>query len=337
MATHILIDTANVYTRARHVTRGTIEDKVGMALHITINSIKKAWSDFNGDHVIFGLEGRSWRKDFYEPYKKNRLVSKMKLTPREQEEDAAFWESLADFQTFVKEKTNCTVLQHKKLEADDVIAWWIMMHPNDNHVIISTDGDYAQLLAPNVKIYNGVSGVTTTDKGYFDAYGKPVKDKDGNEKGAPDPAWLLFEKCMRGDVSDNVFSAYPNVRTKGTKNKVGLLDAFADMHSKGWAWNNMMLQRWTDHEGVERRVIDEYTRNTTLCDLKKQPDDIKNIIKNTILESIAEEKNISQVGTRFIKFCNSYNLVKLVDQSSYYTHIFNSGYTSNGVSEEHVN
>ena len=37
---------------------------------------------------------------------------------------------------------------------------------------------------------------------------------------------------MRGDTSDNVFSAYPGVRVKGTKNKVGLQDAFEDKESK---------------------------------------------------------------------------------------------------------
>ena len=47
-----------------------------------------------------------------------------------------------------------------------------------------------------------------------------------------DPEWLLFEKCMRGDTSDNVFSAYPGVRKKGTKNKVGLLKHIADQRAQ---------------------------------------------------------------------------------------------------------
>ena len=34
---------------------------------------------------------------------------------------------------------------------------------------------------------------------------------------------------MRGDSTDNVFSAYPGVRTKGTRNKVGLQEAFEDL------------------------------------------------------------------------------------------------------------
>ena len=59
MATYILVDTANTFFRARHVVRGDIDTKVGMALHITLNSIKKAWQDFNGSHVVICLDRKS--------------------------------------------------------------------------------------------------------------------------------------------------------------------------------------------------------------------------------------------------------------------------------------
>jgi len=39
--TYILVDTANTFFRARHVVRGDADIKLGMALHITFNSIKK--------------------------------------------------------------------------------------------------------------------------------------------------------------------------------------------------------------------------------------------------------------------------------------------------------
>jgi 5'-3' exonuclease len=325
--TYILVDTANTFFRARHVVRGDISEKVGMSLHVILNSVRKAWKDFDGSHVIFCLEGRSWRKDHYAPYKRNRQEARDALSPRDAEEDKVFWETFDDFKNYIHEKTNCTVLQHPNLEADDLIAGWVQSHPNDNHVIISTDGDFAQLIAPNVKQYNGVTGVTTTHEGYFDEKGKRVKDKKtGEEKSAPDPEWLLFEKCMRGDTSDNVFSAFPGVRTKGTKNKVGLLEAFADRNSKGWAWNNMMLQRWTDHEGVEHRVLDDYARNVTLCDLTAQPADVKLLIKDTIDAEIAKEKNISQVGIRLIKFCATYDLVKVSEQAQSYSDPLNARY-----------
>jgi 5'-3' exonuclease len=325
--TYILVDTANTFFRARHVVRGDISEKVGMSLHVILNSVRKAWKDFDGSHVIFCLEGRSWRKDYYAPYKRNRQDARDALSPKDAEEDKIFWETFDDFKDFIHDKTNCTVLQHPQLEADDLIAGWIQSHPDDNHVVISTDGDFAQLIAPNVKQYNGVTGVTTTHEGYFDEKGKRVKDKKtGEEKAAPNPEWLLFEKCMRGDTSDNVFSAYPGVRTKGTKNKVGLTEAFDDRNSKGWAWNNMMLQRWTDHEGVEHRVLDDYSRNITLCDLTAQPENIKQLIKDTIKAEIDKEKNISQVGIRLIKFCATYDLVKVSEQAQSYSDPLNARY-----------
>ena len=325
--TYILVDTANTFFRARHVVRGSLEDKVGMSIHTVLGSVRKAWRDFNGDHVIFCLEGRSWRKDYYAPYKRQRAEARAAHSPREQEEEKVFWETFDEFKTFIHDKTNCTVLQHPQLEADDLIAGWIQSHPEDSHVIISTDGDFAQLIAPNVKQYNGVMQITTTHEGYFDEKGKPVKDKKTNEpKGAPDPAWLLFEKCMRGDTSDNIFSAYPGVREKGTKNKVGLREAFADRESKGYSWNNMMLQRWTDHEGVEHRVLDDYNRNVVLCDLSAQPDDVKALIKEAIDTEIAKEKNIPQVGIRLLKFCAEYDLQKVSEQVQSYAEPLNARY-----------
>ena len=327
MATYILVDTANTFFRARHVVRGSLEDKVGMSLATVLGSVRKAWRDFKGDHVVFCLEGRSWRKDHYAPYKRQRTEARAAQSPREAEEDRVFWETFDQFKEFITDKTNCTVLHNQQLEADDLIAGWIQSHPKDTHVIISTDGDFAQLIASNVKQYNGVSQVTTTHEGYFDEKGKPVKDKKTKEvKPAPNPEWLLFEKCMRGDTSDNIFSAYPGVRVKGTKNKVGLTEAFEDRANKGWAWNNLMLQRWTDHEGVEHRVLDDYTRNKLLCDLTEQPEEIRKIINETINTATTAEKNIPQVGIRLMKFCAAYDLQKINEQVQSYADPLNARY-----------
>jgi 5'-3' exonuclease len=325
--TYILVDTANTFFRARHVINGDADIKLGMAFHITLNSIKKAWQDFNGSHVVFCLEGRSWRKDYYAPYKRNRSDARAAHNEKEQEEERVFWEAFDKFKEFVTEKTNCTVMQHPRLEADDLIAGWIQNHPNDNHVIISTDTDFVQLIAPNVKQYNGVSETTITHLGYFDKKNKPVIDKKTKaEKPAPDPQWLLFEKCMRGDTSDNVFSAYPGVREKGTKNKVGLREAFGDRNSKGFNWNNLMLQRWTDHEGKEHRVREDYDRNRQLIDLTAQPEDIRAIINESINQAVTADKNVGQVGVKLMKFCGLYDLKKISDQAQGYAEPLNARY-----------
>ena len=235
--TFLLVDSMNMFFRAKHVARGNDMDmKIGMAMHIMFNSVKKAWRDFNGTHVIFCLEGRSWRKDFYTPYKANRKVTMDKRSVREQEDDELFFESYNDMVEFLDKRTNCSVVQQPNAEADDLIATWIQQHPDDNHVIISTDSDFYQLLAPNVTQYNGTTDQIVSLEGFKNAKtGEWVIDKKTKEEKVPvDPKWVLFEKCVRGDSSDNVFASYPGARLKGTKNKTGIREAYDDRASSGY-------------------------------------------------------------------------------------------------------
>jgi hypothetical protein len=132
---------------------------------------------------------------------------------------------------------------------------------------------------------------------------------------------------MRGDTSDNVFSAYPGVRTKGTSKKVGLTEAFEDRRSKGFAWNNLMLQRWRDHEGKEHRVLEDYERNRRLIDLSYQPNHIKEIISMSIAEATGENKNVNQVGVKLMKFCGLYDLKKISEQAQSYAEPLNARYS----------
>lgn len=265
---------------------------------------------------MFCFEGRSWRKDFYEPYKKNRSVARASLTEAELEEDRLFWEAFDNLKKFIFENSNCTALQHNELEADDLIAGWIQNHTDDEHIIVSSDTDFYQLLSNNVKQYNGITDELHTLEGIFNRKGERVIDKKTKEpKVIPNPEWLLFEKCMRGDTSDNVFSAYPGVRTRGTRNKVGLQEAFEDRHNKGYNWNNLMLQRWIDHNEQEHRVLDDYQRNRILVDLTAQPDDVKTKIIETVNAGQLQKTN-PQIGTKFLKFCGKYQLKKVSEQAS---------------------
>jgi 5'-3' exonuclease len=325
---YLIVDTANTFFRARHSAHRQSDtwDKLGFAIHVTLASVNKAWRDQKADHVVFCLEGRSWRKDFYEPYKKNRAVARAALTEKEAEEDKMFWEAFDDLKTFLSERTNCTVLRHEHLEADDLVAGWIQAHPQDHHTIVSSDTDFHQLLAENVNQYNGVADELHTLQGIFDKKGKMVIDKKTKEpKKIPDPKFILFEKCMRGDPTDNVFSAYPGVRTKGSKNKVGLIEAYADMDKKGFSWNNMMLQSWTDHNGVEHKVLDDYQRNRTLVDLSAQPDNVRTWINETIITN-SITKNRPMVGAQFLKFCGKYDLAKLSENAAAIGTILSAGY-----------
>ena len=326
---YALIDTANTFFRARHVaSRNTdLSEKIGMALHLTLASVNQAVRKYGIDHVVFCLEGRSFRKDLYAPYKKNRIVDAQSITEAEKEESEMFWDTYEKFTTYIKEKTNVSVLRHERAEADDMIARFIHLHPEDTHYIISTDSDYVQLITETVHQYNGVTNELITLAGYLKENGKPVLDKKTKEpKLLEDPEYLLFKKLIRGDAGDNVFSAYPGVREVGSKNKVGIREAFEDRHKMGFNWNNLMLQRWTDHDGNEVRVKDAYERNRMLIDLTCQPDDIKEAVDSRIRESV-RVTTIPQVGIHFMKFCGKYELTKISAQAEIYSKWLNSPYT----------
>jgi len=325
---YLIVDLTNSYFRARHAAhRGTsTEEKVAFAIHVTLSSINKAWRDQKGDHVVICLEGRSWRKDYYKPYKANRAEARAALNVKEAEEDRMFWQGLDDLKVFLQEKSNCTVLQHPELEADDLIAGWIQYHTKDHHTIISSDSDFHQLLAENVNQYNGVADELHTINGIYDGKGKPVIDKKTKEpKKIPDPAWILFEKIVRGDPTDNVFSAFPGARVKSSRSKVGLTEAFADRDKQGYAWNNFMLQRWTDHLDVEHKVLDDYNRNKVLIDLSAQPDHIRAKINETIKNS-SVPKTQQQIGIHFLRFCGKYDLKRLGDSADKFAQWLQSSY-----------
>jgi 5'-3' exonuclease len=307
---YILVDAMNLFFRAKHVVRGDIDTKIGMAMHIIFSSVNKVYRDLGGNHVVFCFEGHSWRKGVYTPYKQNRAEKMSKRTLQEIADDDEFFAAFGEFQEYITNHTNVTVLQSKNCEADDYIARWVQLHPNSNHVIVSSDSDFYQLLASNVSQYNGITNQHIKLDGIVDDRNRPVIDKKTNEqKQIGDPAWILFEKCMRGDTSDNIFSAYPGVRKKGTKNKVGLLEAFADRTTKGFNWNNMMLQRWVDHNDEEHLVHDDYMRNVELVDLTKQPEHILVELDAAITQAVSAPPK-SQVGLGFIRFCKKFDLAR---------------------------
>lgn len=319
MSTYVIVDLQNLAMRVRYGVRAPdFNAQVGLAMHIIFTSIKKVWSDFNGSHLVCCLESRSWRRDFYAPYKAHRRVAAGQRSNEELEEDRVFFEALDDFIKFASLRTNATVLKAPQAEADDLIARWIQLHPQDNHVIVSTDSDFQQLLGPNVKIYDGISALLYTHEGVFDKEGYPATKK-GQTLGAPDPDWILFEKCIRGDPSDNVMSAFPGVRKKR------MLEAFENKKTQGYAWNNLMLSTWIDHNGQEVRVKDAYERNKTLVDLSAQPKEFVDAWDSAIKEAVNQPQKL-QVGVALLKFAAQWGLVRIEKTVSDYSSCFSSEY-----------
>lgn len=325
---YIIIDTMNMFFRCKHsAVRGSDAwTKVGFALHLTLTSAAKEFREHNGDHVVFALEGRNgWRKKFYPPYKQKRNEARQALTEDQQEEDQLFFDAYDDMVELLEKHANCTVLKVDGAEGDDVMAHWTQTHPNDEHVIISSDTDFIQLVSPNVTQYNAVKKELYTTEGVFDEKGKPKVDKKTGElMEAPDPEWELFYKCIRGDTGDNVFSAFPGARLKGTKNKVGIREAYEDRTSQGYNWNNFMLQRWVDHHDKEHKVMTDYERNAKLIDLTQQPDEIREAMDLAVANAYSKPA-AKMVGAYLLKLCGKYDLANIAKYPEKYAEFLNAG------------
>jgi len=320
--TYLLVDTQNCFHRAINVASRSsdIWTKVGLALHITLSGLRKMDDLFKADHAVFCAEGRSWRKDYDPFYKQNRVDKASTRTQEEREESELMFEMINDFLDFVDAKTNSTLLRSSKCEADDYIARWIQTHPEDQHIILSTDTDFQQLLNHNVKQYNPVQEQIYTIQGIFDLKGELVQDKKGNALAIPDPEFILFEKCIRGDTSDNVFSAYPGAPMKSTKKRVGIREAYDDRVAQGYAWNSFMNTNWVRHDGEEVTVRQQYEHNRKLVDLTQQPQEIIDLMDEVIFGRGV--KNIPMVGVHFLRFAAKYELVHVQNSPESYVRLF---------------
>lgn len=296
MSRYAIVDVANLVYRARHVVRGDAFEQSGMALHIIFNSLKKLYKEHQCTHVVLCLEGGgSWRFKAYPAYKSKRRLDRAAdaaaRTPKEIEDDEVFAVTVKEFEDFMAEKTRCTVLRQDGVEGDDFVARWIQLHPNDEHIILSGDSDFIQLIDDKVSIYNGVDNRLMKIDGIFDGdtgetmvfnvdsasgkakvkgtYSAVKKKHDEEEKKKArqtigyepvpfewtiEPEWqkkALFVKLIRGDTGDSVFSAYPGVRYNGSAKKVGINEAWEDRNGQGFHWNNFMLQSWDKLLGTD--------------------------------------------------------------------------------------
>lgn len=326
---YLLIDSHNLFYRAIHVAKGGVDMQAGMALHIIFMSIAQSWRLFNADHVVVALECRTadnWRKLYDKRYKHNRTEGRAARTQREVENDQILFSTYDDYITYLRNCTNVTVLQSPITEADDMIAHWINTHPDDEHIIVSSDKDFQQMLSDNVCQFNGIDKKVISSK---DSDLAAMMLLEGNfptnfeMKVIDDPEFVLFEKIVRGDAGDNVFSAYPGVRKNPARGKPGLIPAYLDRHNKGYDWNCFMLARWDDMEGNEHVVRDDFARNKMLVDLKAHPEEVVAVMNESIANMDTTPKK--KIGLDFFIFCNANNLERLQEKAESLTTILSAG------------
>ncbi len=322
-----LIDFNNIVQRAKHVIRDydSPEEYVGMTMTIVFNSMRKAFNKFKSDHAVICMDSYSWRKEVYAEYKGNRAAKEKNATDEEIEKHEYTKRVMRDVGEFLREYTNVTVLEEYGLEADDFIARWIQRHAGAefDHVIISADGDFKQLVCDNVELYNPLSDTMYTRFGVFyqdgkragkdietaERYGETWKVKLDKKTGEPEifnPEWELFQKCIRGDVSDNIKAAYPRVSTTKMRR------AFDARVTNPMEWNNFLNETW----GPENVLVrDRYEDNKLLIDLTNQPEDVIACMDEVINKAVKKETR-RMVSVYFQKFCGKYRLDRILQSSS---------------------
>ena len=156
-----------------------------------ISCLKKIGVD-EDTKVIIALEGKSWRKKYYLPYKAQREDAR-------QEHKAINWDKafkeLNRLHEQLEEATDWHFIREWDSECDDILSVSCRYFKDDEVIIVSGDGDLKMLaFYPNVKFFN-IYKKCKGSRGMFEDIKNPLK--------------ILSDKARKGDVSDNIIPS-PN-------------------------------------------------------------------------------------------------------------------------------
>jgi len=337
MTKYVVVDVSNLAHRTRHVIQryDSTEELLAMILQLFFNSLNKTFHKMGGEHLVLCFdEGTYWRELEYPDYKLSRRIAKETRTPKEKEEDKMLYEMIVDLKEFFRDHTNATVLSEYGLEADDFCARFTQLHDApDSHILVSTDSDFRQLVSDNVVLFDPRDQSLYTMDGVYHQDGlrpsrrdivvklygenwKVKRDKKG-EVIKFDPEYDLFFKCIRGDSSDYIKSAYPRVR------ETRLKEVFAKRGSLDW--NKFLGEQWDSKDDSSPIVRDRYLFNKSLIDLTAQPTEIIELLDESI-EIALDKKPTQFAGIAFGKFCKKHRLPNLMNSISKFGKILSSGY-----------
>ncbi|MHA1736934.1 MAG: hypothetical protein ACTSWD_00005, partial [Candidatus Heimdallarchaeota archaeon] len=152
-----------------------------------ISSLKKIGVD-EDTKIIMALEGKSFRKKIYAPYKAQREGDR--ATHELIDWDKEF-ENANNLHDQLREATDWNfVREYDGLEADDVIAVACRYFKDAEKIVVSGDADLKQLAYYENTYFYNLFKKCKGSKGMYDAIDDPLK--------------IIAEKARKGDVSDNI-------------------------------------------------------------------------------------------------------------------------------------
>jgi hypothetical protein len=239
------IAVANLMMNLKMNNSKTIDEN--MVRHMILNSIRmyrKEHRSEYGEVVLTWDSKHSWRRDYYPEYKAGRRKNR--------EESNLDWDdifgTLNKIRDEIKENFPYKYLEVFGAEADDIIGFLCEENRDEKILIISGDKDFIQLQKyPNVKQWS------------------PITKKDVN---GFDPTIYLKEHILKGDTSDGV----PNVLSPDNTFVDGLRQR---------PLSRKKIQSWLIGGGSDwnDEVKRNFQRNSTLIDLSRTPEELKNQIR----------------------------------------------------------
>ena len=246
----ILIDmnqiaVANLMMNLKMNKNKTIDEN--MVRHMILNSIRMYRTEHRneyGEVVLTWDSKHSWRRDYFPEYKASRRKGR--------EESNLDWDdifaTLNKIRNEIKENFPYKYLEVFGAEADDIIGFLCQENRDEKIMIISGDKDFIQLQKyPNVTQWS------------------PITKKQVN---GFDPTIYLKEHILKGDTSDGV----PNILSPDNTFVDGLRQRPLS-RKKIQSWLLGGGSDWNDE--VKRN----FQRNSTLIDLSRTPEELKNQIR----------------------------------------------------------
>jgi 5'-3' exonuclease len=232
MMQHLLVfDLSNLCYIGANSQRNQEEVTVEYYFNAAKEYLRSQYRYFKPDLLVFACdhEQEYWRKKQFPDYKAQRVDSELKQKIRQV------------IQQFKAENAHLC-LEHPGCEADDVI-YALCAFTDYRVTIVSSDGDFEQLINDRVRVFN------------------PMQCQFRRASG--NLPFDLFVKCIRGDRSDNIPSVMPMVTRRR------LQEAFRDADPVS------VLEK---HDRLNATLRQDYERNRDLIDLSRLPEDLKAIL-----------------------------------------------------------
>jgi hypothetical protein len=293
MDTILLIDMSNILHKTFFVNaKEDIETLNALAYHTSLITLNKYHKIYKPSKTVFVFDRENWRKwyttsDLCYSGKIYKGQRRQNMTPSQRKRYETFLEFVNDFEQLMRSHTGIACLAAHGLEADDLISGMVEVYSEEDEVVIVTaDKDMLQLLRyPNVQLVDPTTGKNRT-----------LEEWDN------DADFFMFNKCIRGDVGDNVQAAYPRIRSTKIK------EAYDDPYKRV----NIMNDVWKNQTGKELSVKELFEENEMLMDLSKQPQCVRRKIFETISYEIDNTGQFSHF--HFLRFLGKYQLKKVANQ-----------------------